>query len=143
MTAAHTLTHDSSIGLTIGPMTPPVPSRWWAVQLTGELDLATGPDLDTRLERAIAQHPGDGIVLDLSRVTFMDCAGLRPLMRARARLGRRLCLRATPPRVLRFLTLAEVAGSLRILPPPEAWPSEADPQRCAPEIDVVQTERRG
>ena len=98
--------------------------------MSGELDLATGPGLDALIGRAMAQRHGDGLVLDLSGVTFMDCAGLRPVLRGRDRLGHRLCLRAVPARVLRLLILADVAGSLRILPGEQSWPAEADPGRC-------------
>jgi anti-anti-sigma factor len=116
--------------LSVGRSAQVLPTRWWAVGPSGDLDLATGPALDASLRQMAAQHRGDGVVLDLSSVTFMDCAGLRPLMRARAQLDDRFCLRAVPPRILRFLTLANVAGSLRILPWLESWPAEAAPQRC-------------
>ena len=135
MTAERSLPTDSPLSPAIGPDAEAAPSRWWAVQVDGDLDLATGPGLDTRLRRLAAEHPGDGIVLDLSTVDFMDCAGLRPLLRARARLGRRFCLRAPSPRVLRFLVIAEVVDSLRILPAPDAWPAEAEPLRCVPMTD--------
>jgi hypothetical protein len=65
----------------------------------------------------------------------MDCAGLRPVLRGRNRLGHRLCLRAVPARVLRLLILAEVAGSLRILPGEQSWPAEADLGRCGTVLD--------
>jgi len=106
------------------------PDRWWALYVSGELDLATGPGLDARMGRAVAQRHEDGLVLDLSTVTFVDCAGLRPVLRGRNRLGRRLCLRAVPDRVLRLLLLAELASSLRVLPEEHLWPAEADPGRC-------------
>ena len=103
--------------------------------MSGELDLATGPGLDARIGRAMAQRHKDGLVLDLSGVTFMDCAGLQPILRGRNRLGHRLCLRAVPARVLRLLILADVVGSLRILPGEQSWPAEADPGRCGIILD--------
>jgi anti-sigma B factor antagonist len=111
------------------------PDRWWALYVSGELDLATGPGLDARMGRAVAQRHGDGLVLDLSTVTFVDCAGLRPVLRVRNRLGRRLCLRAVPAQMLRLLLLAELAGSLRMLPGEQPWPAEADPGRCGIILD--------
>ncbi len=54
-----------------------------------DLDLSTGPQLDSRLNRAMTLHDGDGLVLDLSDVPFMDCAGLVPVLRARNALGDR------------------------------------------------------
>jgi anti-anti-sigma factor len=113
----------------------PTPPRWWALHVTGELDLATGPHLDARLGRAAARRFGDGLVLDLSAVPFMDCAGLRPLLRAQERLPGRFCLRRPQPLVRRLLDLADVADILRILPDLEPWPAEVDPQRCGVILD--------
>jgi len=121
--------NGSSLDATGTPPGSP-PDRWWVLHVSGELDVATAPDLDARMGRAVALRHGDGLVLDLSAVTFVDCAGLRPVLRGRNRLGRRLCLRAVPARVLRLLLLAEVAGSVRILPGERLWPAEADPGRC-------------
>lgn len=50
------------------------------VSLAGELDLAGVPTLERELAR-VAQDPA--VVLDLARVTFMDCSGLRCLLAAR------------------------------------------------------------
>ena len=111
------------------------PDRWWALHVSGELDLATGPGLDARMGCAVAQRHGDGLVLDLSTVTFVDCAGPRPVLRGRNRLGQRLCLRAVPAQMLRLLLLAELAGNLRILPGEHLWPAEADPGRCGIILD--------
>ena len=58
------------------------PARWWILCVSGELDLSTAPGLH-RL--AYALRRGDktsGLVVDLEEVTFMDCAGLRPILRA-------------------------------------------------------------
>jgi anti-sigma B factor antagonist len=46
----------------------------------GELDLASAPELERVLEAVI----GDSsvVIVDLSGVTFVDCAGLRPVRRA-------------------------------------------------------------
>jgi len=111
------------------------PPRWWVLHVSGDLDLLTGPDLDARVGRATALHRGDGLVLDLSNVPFMDCAGLSPVLRARNRLGSRLCLRGLQPRVWRLLQLAGVADQLRILPAADRWPAEADPHRCRVVLD--------
>ena len=103
--------------------------------MSGELDLLTGPGLHARIGRAMAQRHGDGLVLDLSGVTFMDCVGLQPILRGRNRLGHRLYLRAVPARVLRLFILADVADSLRILPGEQSWPDEAGPGRCGIILD--------
>jgi len=106
------------------------PARWWAVHLSGDVDLATAPDLDALMARVEARHRNDGVVLDLSAVPFMDCAGLHPLVRARRRLGSGLRLRAPQRRVLRLLQLTDLVDRLGVLHDVDAWPAEADPQQC-------------
>ncbi|MBK6873053.1 MAG: STAS domain-containing protein [Kineosporiaceae bacterium] len=88
---------------------------WWTLFVIGDLDLATGPDLDVRIDRTVAQHPGDGLILDLSEVTFMDCVGLHPIMRARNLLTDHLCLRGVHGAAQRLIELAGVEASLHIL----------------------------
>ncbi len=74
------------------------------VRVTGEIDIATAPRLRRALEHASADASGR-VVVDLSGVTFMDCAGLGPLLEAEARLGGRLLLRGVPPSVFDLLRL--------------------------------------
>jgi len=123
------------------PLSDVTSARWWALYICGELDLATAPGLDARLGRAVSGHEGDGFVLDLSGLTFLDCSGLRPLLQARNRLGPRLCLRGVPARVLWFLRLAGVSDSLRILTGGDYWPHEADPERCRLLLDDLPDKR--
>lgn len=52
------------------------------VLVSGEIDAATAPALLRTLTRALRAHPG-GVALDLSAVTFCDCAGLRAFLAAR------------------------------------------------------------
>jgi anti-sigma B factor antagonist len=54
------------------------------VELDGELDVATAPILDETLKQAEASDPGR-IVIDLTRVSFIDSTGLRALLEAYAR----------------------------------------------------------
>ena len=107
-----------------------LPSQWWAVHVSGDLDVATGPALAARLDRILTRRPGDGVVLDLTAVPFMDCTGLRPLLRARARIADRFWLRGPQPPILRLLDLTGLTGTLRILPAHSPWPAEADLLRC-------------
>jgi anti-anti-sigma factor len=50
--------------------------------LTGELDMATAPELEQRAQRACAEHGGE-LVLDLRQLDFVDSAGLNALLRVR------------------------------------------------------------
>jgi anti-anti-sigma factor len=78
------------------------------IALTGELDLATAADLNDEFERAAARPPAE-VVLDLSALTFIDCAGLRAVFnftdRARA-LGWRLRIIRPPAQLARIFGLA-------------------------------------
>jgi anti-anti-sigma factor len=84
------------------------------VRPTGELDLASASDLEAILdcECSVAQD----CELDLSGITFMDCAGLRVLCDAHATAQRTGCclrlLNASEP----VLRLARLTGAERWLP---------------------------
>ncbi|PPK67512.1 STAS domain-containing protein [Actinokineospora auranticolor] len=85
------------------------------VEVTGEVDLATAPQLEQALDDALAQ-PGGGVRVDLSGVEFMDSAGLRVLVAALRKAeesGRSLVLDSPHERVRRIIEitgLAEVFG---------------------------------
>jgi len=73
----------------------------------GELDVASAPTLRTALSRLLG---GDHrrLIMDLSRLTFSDCAGLRPVRWAVSegtRVGTHVELRAAAPAVRRVLGL--------------------------------------
>jgi anti-anti-sigma factor len=73
----------------------------------GELDLATGPVLERVLESLVGGPPA--IELDLTGITFVDCAGLRPIRQARRRASRsftQVRLSEAQPKVQRVLQLA-------------------------------------
>jgi anti-anti-sigma factor len=75
--------------------------------LGGELDLAAAPLLRSRVDAAEG-----ALVLDFARVTFIDSAVLKELLRARAELsarGVRFVLAAVPRPVLRLLELTRTA----------------------------------
>lgn len=69
--------------------------RGEVVELAGELDLTNAAQLD----EALAGTTAAAVYLDLTRLTFIDSAGMRAIDRARAGLvehGRRLLLVAPP-----------------------------------------------
>ncbi|MFD9124725.1 STAS domain-containing protein [Kitasatospora sp. NPDC059571] len=76
------------------------------VRANGEIDLDTAPALLRALAAALESHRE--VVIDLSEVTFMDCAGLGALVRARNqadRCGARLVLRGAGCCIVRLLRL--------------------------------------
>jgi anti-sigma B factor antagonist len=81
------------------------------VRLTGEVDVATAPELDQRLQE-IATGGHTHVLIDLSEVEFMDSTGLHSIIRAQCFAdanGRQLTLRHGSPQVRR---LFEITGLL-------------------------------
>jgi stage II sporulation protein AA (anti-sigma F factor antagonist) len=79
------------------------------VVLSGELDIAAAPRLRARIDETAS---GQGLVIDLSRTSFIDSAVLKELLRARAELaerGVRLVLAGVPPPVRRLLDLTRTS----------------------------------
>ncbi|MEV7360839.1 STAS domain-containing protein [Kitasatospora sp. NPDC091276] len=87
------------------------------VRAHGEIDLDTAPSLRRVLATALESHRE--VVLDLSEVTFMDCAGLGALVRARNQADRcdaRLVLRGAGRCVMRLLKLTGLHRRLAVEP---------------------------
>ena len=55
----------------------------------GDIDLVTAAGLEAMIIEALAEPPAGGLVVDLSRVEFMDSSGLRILVRGRRLAGER------------------------------------------------------
>jgi anti-sigma B factor antagonist len=76
-------------------------TAWVVLAVNGDVDIATAPELRTRLARAVDGHPA--VVVDLAAVGFMDSTGLGVLVAAynrAAAAGRRLVI-ARPQRIVR------------------------------------------
>jgi anti-sigma B factor antagonist len=104
----------SGIGFSISR--PPVGNEnKTVVAVSGEIDLATSDAFEQELVRAIAERAPDGIVVDLSRVTFMDSTALNALVRSfeLQRAGLRSMTIVTEDR--RLLVLLEVTRLDQIL----------------------------
>ena len=56
------------------------------LRVSGELDIATAPDLRDRLTAAI-DRGATGVVVDLRDVTFMDSVAMAAILHARTQLG--------------------------------------------------------
>jgi len=79
------------------------------VTVRGDLDIGSSDELSRVLDLVMNEvGAGDVVVVDLRDVTFMDCAGMRPLLAARRRLGPALHVQAVPRRVARLFRLADV-----------------------------------
>jgi anti-sigma B factor antagonist len=81
----------------------------------GELDMSTAPILDAALQAAESAAP-PRIVVDLRRLLFMDCSGLRVLLGAHERAGKGgwgLSVVHPAAKVRRVLELTGTAATLR------------------------------
>jgi anti-sigma B factor antagonist len=88
------------------------------VVLTGTLDVVTVPDVRGVLHDTCDRGVGD-LVVDLGGVDVVDATGLGVLVgthRRAQRLGRRLVLRAVPPRIVRVLTVTRLSRVIAMEP---------------------------
>ena len=90
------------------------------IELDGELDLGSSPQLAQALEQVMRNQP-PLLVIDLAKLRFTDMAGLRVLMGAQEesdRAGGRLVLANVPDPVRRLMKLARLNGIFTILENP-------------------------
>ncbi|MEV5432380.1 STAS domain-containing protein [Streptomyces sp. NPDC052701] len=110
MAHTHTGTPPSHTERTVGGTT--------VLALHGEIDILTEPALRARFD-ALTAAPGPDLVVDLRPVSFIDCAGLRVLCRARnraeARHGR-LRLVTDSAGFRRLLRLTGLADAFELYP---------------------------
>lgn len=98
------LTHRRLAGVTV-------------VEVSGELDLLTAGPFNEHLLRL--WRPGDELILDLAQTSFVDCSGLRALIRAHERVrqdGRVLRLAALQPLPAKVIRLAGLETVLAVYP---------------------------
>ena len=94
--------------------------------VSGELDLAASPTLEQELEQAL-QQPGEGLIIDLRELEFIDSTGLSVLVKAHQRAeqsGRRFGLVNGGSQVRRLLSLTGIAERLRVAETPEELTAE-------------------
>jgi stage II sporulation protein AA (anti-sigma F factor antagonist) len=90
---------------------PIVEARQIVVALQGELDLTTADSLRDALDTLLDRYPGRDLVVDMSRVDFLDSSGLGVLLGRYRRLeaaGRKLRLVGVRPAVKAVLRIAGV-----------------------------------
>jgi anti-anti-sigma factor len=84
----------------------------------GELDIATASRMITALNEAIAEMEAP-LVVDLTKVVFMDSTGLALLMNARrrvVRLGHGFAIICPKGPIARVFEIADMVASLRVCP---------------------------
>jgi anti-anti-sigma factor len=88
------------------------------VGVIGEIDIASAPTLRDELLAAIRRH-GARLALDLSSVTFMDCAGINALVAARRHAhlhGGWIRVQHASQRARKVLTLTGLHEELALAP---------------------------
>jgi anti-sigma B factor antagonist len=93
------------------------------LELTGELDLATAPELEEAISARVGA--GEPVVLDLRRLEFMDSSGVRALVAghnaAKEAGGSLVIVRAASgTEVDRVIDVSGIAGALGMVEEPPA-----------------------
>lgn len=106
--------------------------------LTGELDLASAPMLEAAVARICASGAG-AVVLDLRSLTFMDCAGIRAILRAQERCrAEEACWFGVVPGVQRQVgRLLELTGVLSDVSGPRSGPTAPAPPKLTRENPFI------
>jgi anti-sigma B factor antagonist len=84
--------------------------RYPVVQLKGDVDLRTSPDLRENLLQLIKQRP-ERLILDLAGVGYMDSSGVGTMVELKRRIERRggeLVLAGLQPRVRSLLEITRL-----------------------------------
>jgi anti-anti-sigma factor len=91
------------------------------VGVSGELDLASSPELESELERSTSSD-AELLIIDLRELEFMDSTGLSVLVRAHQKAtqsGKRFAVVKGSQQVQRLLSLTGVAERLTVVNTPE------------------------
>ena len=91
------------------------------IGVSGELDLASSPELERELDRGTASDV-KLLIIDLRELEFMDSTGLSVLVRAHQKAmqsGKRFAIVKGPQQVQRLLSLTGVAERLTVVDSPE------------------------
>lgn len=83
----------------------------------GELDISTGAALEGELQ-SVGATDAEQVLLDLSGLEFIDCSGLRVILRMHEcsrRRRRRFVVAPGPPQVHRVFALTSAATTLTFL----------------------------
>ena len=83
------------------------------VRLSGELDVATAPELDARIAGVLDGHAG-GVVVDLTPLSFLDSKGLACFLRAASRHPGRIAIASPRERITRLFQATGLAERLQV-----------------------------
>lgn len=89
---------------------------WLIAKLSGELDVASVPAVRIKLEQALVEGMTNGLILDLTDITFMDSSGLGFILgryRKLSELGGKTIVTGIQGQVRRVF---ELSGLTKIIP---------------------------
>lgn len=93
-------------------------SDWAVLAVSGEVDLATVPELERAIKGILESDGGSNLVIDLSETSFMDSTGLRVLVMANRDFndgGRDLAVLVKPGPISRLLDVSGMHELLRVI----------------------------
>jgi anti-anti-sigma factor len=93
--------------------------------LTGELDMASAPELESRAQQLCSQDARE-LVLDLTKLEFIDSAGLNAILKVRTLCAENTCDFALTPGARPVQRLFEITRLIDRLPFRKPHPDEAD-----------------
>jgi anti-anti-sigma factor len=97
------------------------------ITLSGELDMATAPDLVAVLDSEVERGLGSGdLLLDLAGLSFIDSSGIAVLVTGQQALiqqERRLSIRGARPHAMKVFEIAGLMELLNVATEPEDSPS--------------------
>lgn len=96
-------------------MNGPTQPQTARVGLVGELDIAAVPEILADVEQALARECCESLLLDCSRVSFIDCAALGRIIELHNRAaahGRRIVVHKPSRPMRRLITLTDTGQLL-------------------------------
>jgi anti-sigma B factor antagonist len=90
------------------------------VNLSGELDIATVPELRPLATEELDRDGCSTLVLDLSELSFLDSTGIGCWVEIRShatKLGKQMTIRNVPPAVRRVLEIGGLLAMFEAAPP--------------------------
>lgn len=90
---------------------------WLALNVTGEIDLATVDQLTSELD-AVFEGDASNVVVDLTGTSFMDSTGLKSLVMAQRRYqeaGRSFAIQVDGGPVSRLIDLSGLQSSITVI----------------------------
>ena len=97
----------------------------WLITLSGELDMATAPDLANVLHSLVGPGP-DKVILDLSALSFIDSSGIAVLVGSQHKLieqGRHLTIRGARSHAMKVFEIAGLVEFLHVRSEAEESPA--------------------